>query len=188
MKKYIFIMLIVAFISFITNFDDVVANFFVSIRHPYITPIMHAFSFFGGKIFLIGINIAIVIYFIIKKRPELGLMVALLTLACWLTTSLIKICIRRQRPPVLHLTIEKSFSFPSGHATSATAFYYNLNNYILKRKIYNYLFIFFVSMIMISRLYLGVHYLSDVLTGCAISLAISYIVKVAYSKYRDKQI
>ena len=86
-------------------------------------------------------------------------------------TFLGKITIQRGRPPSSYY-LESSFSFPSAHATIAMVFY-GFFGYVLWRAIkswrrkFNSLFgiALVISLIGFSRLYLGVHYLSDVLAG-----------------------
>jgi undecaprenyl-diphosphatase len=88
-----------------------------------------------------------------------------------LVTLILKNTVVRQRPEMAAI-IEQSFSFPSGHATIAVALYGFLA-YILFRlyktrkiKIITCVaVVFLVLLIGVSRLYLGVHYVSDVLAG-----------------------
>jgi|SRR3989339_1368412 len=85
------------------------------------------------------------------------------------TTYILKLFFDRARPAGA-LVLESSSSFPSGHATIAIAFYGFLA-YLLLREIKKYRPLTLVVSIIIilaigfSRLYLGVHYLSDVLAG-----------------------
>ncbi len=83
-----------------------------------------------------------------------------------------KVALHRQRPPGIAVFTEASFSFPSGHATVASAFY-GFIVYYLWRQTQNWnirLNLLFGGSALIlaigfSRLYLGVHFLSDVLGG-----------------------
>jgi len=96
-----------------------------------------------------------------------------------LTNIVLKNFFSRPRPSVLWLVEETGFSFPSGHMMAATMFY-GLCIYFLflshqKRfiKVIGYLFFCsFILLIGISRIYLGVHYASDILGGFLVSLCL----------------
>ena len=85
--------------------------------------------------------------------------------------------------------LEKSFSFPSGHATIAVAFYGFIIYFLIKnvkswnRKI-NIFFTGFILIILIgfSRLYLGVHFVSDVWAGYLIG-AIWLIIGIGFTEF-----
>ncbi len=90
----------------------------------------------------------------------------------------LKFMIQRPRPIQNSLIIENGFSFPSGHSMVSMAFYGDIIYLIYKNVKNNYLKWFsigFLSLIIIliglSRIYLGVHYASDVLAGFLISVA-----------------
>ena len=107
-------------------------------------------------------------------------------LTLWLTlipaeavTYVGKLIFHRGRPDVIMQAVsEDSFSFPSGHATSAAAFY-GLLTYLLLRNFKSWKARFvtavtaaaLIVMVDLSRLYLGVHYLSDVLAGNLVGFA-----------------
>lgn len=87
-----------------------------------------------------------------------------------------KLAFERQRPPGA-VYLESSFSFPSGHATMATAFFGFLAYFFWKnsssfRMKVNALFanLFFIFLISFSRIYLGVHYFSDIWGGILLGL------------------
>ncbi|MRR56039.1 MAG: phosphatase PAP2 family protein [Deltaproteobacteria bacterium] len=90
----------------------------------------------------------------------------------YLTTALGKIILHRQRPPEIGVYDETFYSFPSGHAVISVAFF-GFITYVLLRHIgawrnrLNFCFvaIMLIAAIGFSRLYLGVHFLSDVIGG-----------------------
>jgi len=103
-------------------------------------------------------------------------------------TSIGKIILHRARPTVA-IYVENSFSFPSGHATIAIAFYGFLTYCLIKNiKKWKYkINIFFISLITIlligiSRLYLGVHYVSDVWAGYLVG-TIWLIIAISLTEY-----
>lgn len=94
-----------------------------------------------------------------------------------LINQLLKNIFRRPRPTVIHLVNEKGFSFPSGHSMASMAFYGYLIYLLIKSNknkiikiIISLLLVLLILVIGTSRIYLGVHYFSDVLTGFLISL------------------
>lgn len=112
---------------------------------------------------------SIVIWLTREKLQIFALWLTILASECF--TLIAKIIFNRPRP-IGAVLLESTNSFPSGHATIAVAFY-GFITYLLLKKIkskFYYFFIIFVAILIIgaigfSRLYLGVHYISDVLAG-----------------------
>jgi membrane-associated phospholipid phosphatase len=114
-----------------------------------------------------------------------------------LITYFLKIYLARARP-MGGLLIEESFSFPSGHATVAFGVYgfllYLSASYFFlrKKRLYFYLstfiFLLIILFIGLSRLYLGVHYATDVLFGylvgfCGVLLGIYFLKNINVNFY-----
>lgn len=116
-------------------------------------------------------------------------------LALWLIilsseafTFLAKLIFNRARPEGA-VFLESTNSFPSGHATIAVAFYGFIAYLLLKKtksKFCSFIIILFTLIIIIaigfSRLYLGVHYISDVLAGYLVGL-VWLIIGISLKKY-----
>lgn len=115
----------------------------------------------------------------LKRQRVLVFTLWLTLISSEATTFLGKIVFHRERPDLLLRAItEDSFSFPSGHATSVAAFYGFFCYLIVRtnrswaiRFITVFLTAILVFLVDLSRLYLGVHYLSDVLAGNLVGLA-----------------
>ena len=98
---------------------------------------------------------------------------------------------QRPRPEILHLVEEKGFSFPSGHSLAVTLLIGSLiiivgqrvKDRTVKLILQILLGIYLVSVI-ISRVYLGVHYPSDVLASLCLGLGILFIEFPFYDKLR----
>lgn len=140
------------------------------------------------------IVIAIIsIFFCIKliKNKKLSLGIILNLAGITLINQILKFIFKRERPTGYRLIEMSGYSFPSGHAMASLAFY-GLLIYITKRLVKNkYLKILLITLniaiiilIGVSRIYLGVHYLSDVLTGYSISIIYLLITTKLLNKYK----
>ncbi len=144
------------------------------LRAPWLTPIMEGFSMLASPTVLIALLLMIAA-FAPGRRP--GWCCALnLALAALLNVAL-KTLIQRPRPEGFRLVEETGFSFPSGHSMAAMAFFglviWLIWHYERDRRRRNLLvavFALIILMIGVSRIYLGVHYASDVLGGFCVSL------------------
>lgn len=135
------------------------------------------------------ISIIICIKFIKNKKLSLGIVLNLAGIT--LINQILKLIFKRERPTGYRLIEMSGYSFPSGHAMASLAFY-GLLIYIIKRLVKNkYLKILLITLniaiiilIGVSRIYLGVHYLSDVLTGYSISIIYLLITTKLLNKYK----
>ena len=125
-----------------------------------------------------GLIILTVLCLVVIKEKKIGLAIALnLMLECILNISL-KLILQRPRPIDHRLIEETGYSFPSGHSMASMAFYgfliyliyKNVKNKYIKRISIIALSILIV-LIGASRIYLGVHYTSDVIAGFLIAIA-----------------
>ena len=161
----------------IVALDTRIENLLFAFRDPLLVKVFLWITLLAkGKIALCVALLLVVIFFLRKKREfVIPLMVTLTGSA--LFDLLGKVAFHRQRPPGVAVYAETSFSFPSGHATTAAALYGFAVYYSWRRSAtwgrrLNILFagIFLVAAIGFSRLYLGVHFLSDVLGGYLLGL------------------
>ncbi len=155
----------------ITSVDTRVANLFIIFRNIELTHIFFWITLLGKwQVILIFTITTSYILWILHKRKYIAPLL-LTIIGSEIFTYISKIIIHRARPEMAIYT-EHSFSFPSGHATIAIAFYGFLI-YILTRNSVQWktrvnIFIVGTAIIVLigfSRIYLGVHYLSDVWGG-----------------------
>lgn len=160
-------------------FDERVAFWFHRHATLPLTQIMRVVTFFGSVGFVAVASSCIVIFLIVRKR---WYQVLLLTLAVGggsLLNILLKHFFHRQRPmlenPLLTLT---SFGFPSGHTMGSTLFYGTLAVFVAQsvkswrwRVLAFWIAALVVVLIGFSRIYLGAHYLTDVVGAIAVGLA-----------------
>ncbi len=130
-----------------------------------------------GDTFWICIFVVIAFFFLRKKRSRellLGTMIVESVL-----NLLLKYFFSRERPGFPHLVEETGYSFPSGHMMAATSFSFLMIYFLWESnlsKTWKVLFtvclILFSILIGLSRIYLGVHYTSDVIGAFCISLSV----------------
>lgn len=139
------------------------------------TPIAKFITNFGGAIFVISLTT--ILFFVIKDK-KIGISIIANLGIVTILNQIIKFIMQRPRPTEFRIIEETGYSFPSGHSMVSLAFYGYLvyliykyiNNKHLKRTLIIILSIL-ICVIGVSRIYLGVHYTSDVLGGFLISLA-----------------
>jgi membrane protein DedA with SNARE-associated domain/membrane-associated phospholipid phosphatase len=160
--------------------DQPVQNFFVAHREPWLTLLMRGASNLGNAALLIGGLAAVGLLW--RWRGGTWRPLRLLAVAfagAWLLSNLVKLLVHRQRPPAVeaigHWT---GYAFPSGHVTHATAVYGMLAALLAAatprwgRKVAAWTgAVLVVALIAFSRLYLGAHWLTDVLGGIALGAA-----------------
>ena len=135
-------------------------------------------TWLGSHKFLIPANLLLIGYFLfIRKYSWFSIRVAVIALSSLALMLLLKSLFRRKRPLSPLIKAVKGLSFPSGHAITAVTFYglviYILSNLTSPGIVLYLLITFFVMLIIMigfSRVYLRVHYPSDVLAGFIIGL------------------
>lgn len=159
--------------QYFTDFDATVSDYITSFRNPTLTLffkyITDVGDIYGYLIILSLITFVLLYYFKSWKYAVQLLSVLILAVS---SNVFLKHLIQRERPITDHLVTVKTLSYPSGHAMTAMAFYGFLIYLLFTLKIkvgYKYalilLCVFLILSIGISRIYLGVHYPSDILGG-----------------------
>lgn len=159
----------------IVELDSTIFNVVQMIRNDYLTNIFKVITLFGNASILITIAVLILV---IVKNKKIGFMVILNLIAIGILNQILKYIIQRPRPIQDRLIEESGYSFPSGHSMGSIAFYgliiYFIFKYIKNKKIRNICCVMLSLLILligVSRIYLGVHYTSDVIAGFLISIA-----------------
>jgi len=183
--------------SIIGTIDDKVYNLISPHINPANTSIMIFFSNLGEAVSIIAIAIAVMlILFIIKNKREPICIAVNLALIAGIN-YILKEIIRRPRPDILRLIPETGYSFPSAHAMVSIGFY-GFFIYLICKKVKNKAIKYIASVLLsllilfigISRIYLGVHYATDIIGGWVIG-AICLIIFIKYiynnKKWRRKE-
>lgn len=145
--------------------------------HPDLTVVMKAVSFLGSHRFLVPANLLLIAFLFFRKENKLALQTLLIALSSLGLMSLLKNLFKRIRPD--HPLVEgiSNYSFPSGHALMSVAFFgwlILLTKEKIRERMTRNIFIIpllvLILLIGFSRVYLRVHYPSDVLAGYCIGI------------------
>lgn len=161
------------------GFDNVVFDYLRNhVVTPQLTPVMKGVTFLGSSTFLLPAYVLLIIFYLYKKQNRRSIEILLIGSLGILLNYLMKLFYHRPRPANPLIAPLKSFSFPSGHAMSAFIFYGLLiylvwNTQLARRyKAFGTVFLAIVALAVgFSRMYLRVHYPSDVVAGFCLGLA-----------------
>ena len=161
--------------------------------------IMLFFTFLGTHLFLIPANILLIIYFLfIKKHRWYSIEIPVIALSSLALMFFLKNLFGRRRPDIPLLREAHGLSFPSGHALMSVTFY-GLLIYIIwdtvKIKWLKWTFVILLILLILiigfSRIYLRVHYPSDVIAGFAtgfVWLVISVLIIRRIEKFSKREV
>ena len=163
--------------------DDSIRNFIYNLRSPWLTVVMKVITYMGNWQ---TITVVCIILLIIKKtRVRYGVPLAIGSLFVSLANKGVKAIMLRPRPDDIEFLIEQDgWSFPSGHSITSI-FFFGMAIWLVRRNVESSAIanvltaVLAIPMIFIgiSRVYLGVHYPTDVIAGWALGiLSISIIV------------
>jgi len=177
------IIFIITSVMVYTGSDIFIDSFLYEFIYKYfisdsVTEIVKSITFLGDVFGIILICIASLFIF---KDKRINMCIVSNLVIVTLLNNILKLIFMRERPSINPLTVENTYSYPSGHSMVSMAFYgyliYLIYNHISNRKI-KYLLIGILSVLIfligISRVYLGVHYTSDIIGGFC--FGISYII------------
>lgn len=155
------------------EFDTRVTSWFLSRRTDTITAYLTFVTHLGARNGYLAIIILLALFFILRHRSRKFILQTVVVLALsTLSNIVLKEMFNRARPDIEHLVQVYTLSYPSGHAMSAMGFYgfliflvlrYRMN--FLLKTIFVIILGFLILSIGISRIYLGVHFPSDVVAG-----------------------
>lgn len=153
------------------NIDNTLIKTTFDQLNPDLTRKMVFISAFGSSIFIFTASILFTLYLYAKKKADAFLFMSIVYSAVILNIAL-KFLYSRPRPEMNPLVIENSYSYPSFHAMISLIFYAAVAYFTYKETknktltiIVSLVFGFLIFMIGYSRVYLGVHYPSDVIAG-----------------------
>ncbi len=183
--------------------DSEISQFLYSFRTPLLTQIMLFASFLGAD-FILVISTIIVILFSWKKHRYESVLFSIMLIFGVLLNVFLKQIFQRPRPTIDPLFDLTTYSFPSGHAMNSLVFYltlayftYHFTRSMKKAFIAMCIALVIIGLIGMSRIYLGVHYPTDVAAGYIAGLLWFVLVlfmertlryATLYKSYRRKRI
>jgi undecaprenyl-diphosphatase len=161
-------------------------------RTDAVTVMAHALSWLGSGYTVYPVALVFCVTMYRRARRAQAVAVGIATVGAVSIYAVDKLLVGRHRPPVPHLEAVHGWSFPSGHATQSTAFTVALLIVLLGRHPRREIAIaavtagcLLVAGVSFSRVYLGVHYPSDVAAG--ILLGASWSAVISWLTYRRAQ-
>jgi len=157
-------------------------------RTPFMTDFMRTITWMGSWYFLVPAYLLLIFWFqLYRKRTRVSMEILSIGITSTVVMFTLKEIFKRQRPLEPLLNAVPGFSFPSGHSFSSFTFFGLLIYIIADTKelslsmkwFGSFICLLLATLIAISRVYLKVHYPSDVIAGfflCVIWLGISFIV------------
>lgn len=142
---------------------------------PFLDVVMRAFTFMGSAFAVLPLALAVVVWAVRRKETRAALAFVVVVVMTEALNVMLKHTFERPRPTLFQeIETLHSYSFPSGHAMAAFAIYGMMGVVVARllsskalRRALVVVLPLFILMIGISRIYLGVHWPSDVLAGFA---------------------
>jgi len=155
------------------HFDAIYTERIQSLRNPSRTVFFQFVTELGDRLTYILLSLGIALFFYLRfGNWKFTLQTIIVLILSSFSNLILKRVINRERPDLEHLVAVSTLSYPSGHAMSAMAFYgfliylsFRFKLSLLFRSFIVILLGILILLIGVSRIYLGVHFPSDVLAG-----------------------
>ena len=170
---FLILSLLIALGKFV-DIDSVFHSYILTIRNDDLTSLFKIITNFAGATFLLALTFIILLF---RKKNKTSLYILLNLVFSFIVNESVKGMFARSRPVGINLIDEIGYSFPSGHTMVAFSVYGFLV-YLLCRKTKKLIVkiilvsVLFIGVFLIgfSRIYLGVHYFSDIIGGFLLSI------------------
>ncbi|MGL4383093.1 MAG: phosphatase PAP2 family protein [Bacilli bacterium] len=168
------------------NYFQIIDNYFENLMLLLRNPLLNKLMIFITSLGNIALVWILILLWLQRKHFNLTIIknITIIFLTNTLIVEVIKRIVKRPRPYTTDIitnliSIQNSYSFPSGHAASSFVMATLLSYYYKQYSLYFYIL---ASLIAFSRLYVGVHYFSDILTGSILGLVVGHIGIALISK------
>jgi membrane-associated phospholipid phosphatase len=179
----------------LNTIDERVLNSVADLRHETLTGAAIDITALGSGAVITLFTLLTILTFITLKDRLGAFQIALTSIGAGLWISSLKNILERQRPDVVsHLVSASGHSYPSGHTLAASAFYVALG-LILCKHIPSYrgkirivfATISIAAIVGLSRIYLGVHYPTDTISGLLFGTSWALLLAACFTYYRLRQ-
>jgi membrane-associated phospholipid phosphatase len=175
-------------VAFIGHLDADVHAWMDDIQNGALTGISKALDRMGGGLVTIPVRILAVLLLVFRRRWRSVVVFTLTWVVSEVALSSLKVWFHRGRPPGGLVTVS-GFSFPSGHAVAASATAVALVLAFLppgeRRRVWEWTAATFAFVMALSRVYLSVHWFSDVVVGTLLGSGIAVLMAAAVTEVRD---
>lgn len=174
----------------VQNFDEGILKWVETIRTPFLNSMMLDVTALGGLALTVVLGLLAVAIFLLARDPAAAIHLSLTAAGGFLISSWTKTVISRPRPSVIPQLIHASgFSYPSGHSITSAAIYLTMailacrhfDTYRSRMALFS-LAALMIALISFSRIYLGVHYPSDTMSGALAGLSWALFMGALFSK------
>lgn len=165
-------------------FDKIAMDYIHNSTSPMVVHIMNLISWLGSPTFFLTIGLSVFVYLLRNKKKKNAKLLLLSVVGSFLLNAIIKNMFSRIRPLNYMLIDQGGYSFPSGHSMVSMTFYTTLAYILLENvkdkrtRIFIWIGNFvLVGLIGFSRIYLGVHWPTDVIVGFFLGFIFFLITK-----------
>lgn len=178
----------------ISSFDDPIVDFIQGAEAPWLTTIMRMFTDIGSTTAVILLGIIALALLLLKKHRQQAVLFVIALAGTGILNQTLKFIFKRDRPDINRLIDIGGYSFPSGHTMIAFSLY-TILAYIIWRNLKNswgrivilVLAVFMIIMIAVSRIYLGVHFPSDIVGGFLASSVFLFATIALYQRFQRQK-
>ncbi|MFZ1970895.1 MAG: phosphatase PAP2 family protein [Candidatus Nanoarchaeia archaeon] len=192
-KKRLVVVLLIIAVAIVLSlfFDNTIIKFISSLRSYYLNQLFLVINFLNSEIFIVIFLTLLLIWSIKKRKAILPLWFSIGVTA--VVSVVLKVIVQRQRPFVTNMVSllpgitnniiyhTWDFSFPSFDSAFIFCTIPFVSKFYPKFK---YIWIIFAGLVALSRLYLGLHYFSDILIGALIGYSIGFMFLKLEDKYK----
>ncbi len=177
-------------LEMIVSWDHQIASAIYSLRTPNLTLFFRDFTSLGSSAVTFSLTVVLSLLLLAAKKYRLVLQLTLAVCGGGIFFNVLKSIFARDRPDLVYrLMSVDGFSFPSGHSVNAATFWFTVAlmaccRIKTLRKIVLGVATLLILLIGFSRIYLGVHYPTDVFAGLVMGTAFAFALHLAIKRER----